>query len=65
METEGFAIYDAMMQLKNEVSFILFPGLFLVVVFSILVAVIDAGSVIDMGFVGYSVDGCFTGAILS
>lgn len=22
METEGFAIYDAMMQLKNEVSFI-------------------------------------------
>ncbi|EXB99256.1 ATP-dependent Clp protease proteolytic subunit-related protein 3 [Morus notabilis] len=60
METEGFAIYDAMMQLKNEVSFILFPGLFLVVIFSILVAVIDAGSVIEMGFVGYSVDGCFT-----
>lgn len=24
METEGFAIYDAMMQLKNEVEFLVF-----------------------------------------
>lgn len=55
MESEGFAIYDAMMQLKNEVI----PSYYsciLLVMFSILVAVMVLCALVVWSYIGMFLD---------